>query len=396
MRAFCHAAVFAGAFASPANNRLEGRGLEKETFCDGAKASMAKESKAATAYCSAYLNIPLVTVKKTIPCVTKTVTHTTSTKTYLWYPETTRVARTITLPSRVSRTVTKTITTSVSTETYMNPLAACPIARQGCQKKRGVNVPSLFDSRPACLSSYSAWSASKACRCLSISTSTTTKRITQTGAPTSTITIQAAGKKTRTLTRTITTGTVTVTPTYGPTLTTSIAAIETLILYGPFKIASGADYRLNPADGWAYADGNMNSDVAAEFGGDSDCKSSYFALNGTQLVIQYYDGSTTLPGYKLIGNAKVTFGEGANPVYFTSKTRMTSEERVLLSCAFSASTDEANANAACPLTCTYSGASSRNTERGSHAWYIGDDGGEELQSFTMYAYQYGGPSRQNL
>ena len=390
MRSFFLVTVFTiGAFASPAKH--EEKVLEAKTFCNGAKASMAKESKAATAYCSAYLNVPVVTIKKTVSCVTKTVTQTTSTKTYLWYPETTRVAKTITLPSRVSGTVTKTITTSVSTETYTNPLAACPVARQGCQKKRDASPPSLFESRPACLSSYSAWSVSKACRCLSISTSTTTKHITQAGAPTSTITIQAAGKKTRTLTRTITTGTVTITPTYGATTTTKIAATETVILYGPFKIASGPDYRLNPAHGWAYADGNMNQDVAAEFGGDSDCKSSYFALNGTQLVTQYYDGSTSFPGYNLIGNAKVTSGQGANPVYFTSKSQMTSERKPL-SCTFSASTDEANVNAACPLTCTYPGGSSRNTERGSDgAWYIGD-GDEEEESFTMYAYQYGGPS----
>ncbi|USW56709.1 hypothetical protein Slin15195_G100280 [Septoria linicola] len=391
MRSFLLSAFIATAFASPITDQIE-EGGDNASFCNRAEARVAKAPRAAGKYCSAYLNIPEVTVKTTIGCVTKTVTRTTSTKTYLAYPKTKRVAATITLEDAASGTTTKTITTSVSTATVMSPAVSCPIARQGCQKKRNVYDAPLFDSRPTCLSSYTAATAlSKACSCLSIAQSTITTTFTKSGASTSTITMKGAGTKTRTLTRTVTTDTVTITPAYRATKTKSISAIETLFLKGPFKLASGPDYRLDPSNGWAYANGYRTKDVAATFGGDSDCHSSYFALNGTRLMIQYFDGSEDYPSYSLIGNVQPSSNNTAAQVHFTSPETMT-RDSVPLSCAFGASADEQNVHAACPLTCTYAGGlGGKMTRREDDAWFVGHEDGE-YESFTMYAYQYDGTS----
>ncbi|CAK1357990.1 hypothetical protein CB0940_07348 [Cercospora beticola] len=389
MHFFILSTLFVSVFASPLFGQGEQKVLQESgLFCDNALFRAAKEPRAASAYCSAFLNIPTITVSKTIDRVIKTATKTTSTRTYLAYPVTTRVAQTITLLEGVTKTSTITVTTSISTTTTLQPLTSCPIAPATCDKGRSINTAPPLESRPACFTAYSALAnLSAACKCLSVPAGTITKTITKSGAPTSTITITAAGKQTRRLTRTMTTATVTITPTHGATVTKSISAVETEVIHGPFKIASGPDYRLNPENGWAWSYEALSHDVQASFGGEADCSSSYFALNGTRLVSQYFDNVADFPPYSLVGNVKVEAGNNANAVHFTSAEKLT-DDRVPLSCTFERSMDEANPHAACPLTCTYAGAAGgRSTQREGKKWYLGGEEGG-FSSFTMYAYQY--------
>ncbi|KAF2216929.1 hypothetical protein CERZMDRAFT_89731 [Cercospora zeae-maydis SCOH1-5] len=389
MHYFILTTFFLSVFASPLFGSHEQKVLQESAlFCENAKLRAAQQPRAASAYCSAFLNIPVITVSKTIERVTRTATKTTSTRTYLAYPATTRIAQTITLREGVTKTSTITVTTSVSTTTTLQALTSCPVAPDTCDRARPINTAPGLESRPACFTNYRALARlSKACSCLSVPTATTTTTITKPGAATSTITVTKAGKQTRRLTKTITTGTITITPTHGATVTKSVAAVETEAILGPFKIASGPDYRFDPANGWAWTYEALSRDVRAEFGGAADCSSTYFALNGTRLVTQYFDNVADFPPYSLVGNVKVEAGQNANAVHFTSAEMLT-DDRVPLSCAFEPSMDDANPHAACPLTCTYAGApGGRSTQREGGKWYLGGEEGG-FSSFTMYAYQY--------
>lgn len=371
MRSSFIATFFVGALASPALNRAEQKILGKQqqqqqpSFCNEAKALIAQDSEAATAYCSAYLDLPVITVQKTISRVTKTFTKITSTKTYLDYPVTTKVAKTITHSSTVFGRATTTITTTTSTETYTNPLSTCPIARQNDCSSKLNNKNSLRSSRPACLSKYiSPPQISQACSCLSLPLSSTTTTFHQlpTGQegegggtadllplPTQTITLLTAAKLTRTLTRTLTTGTVTLTPTHDgfsfSTKTVYAAATETLILDGPFRLSSGKDYdflsssssssRKGKRNGveWVHVnstamrEGRSKNDGKAMWRADDDdeeggCSSTtptptWFALNGQTLVTQNFGIENQFPRYELLGNVKIVPGEGVAGVYFS-------------------------------------------------------------------------------
>lgn len=364
MRSSFIATLFVGALASPALNRAEQKILgeqqqqqqQQPSFCNEAKALIAQDSQAATAYCSAYLDLPVITVQKTISRVTKTFTKITSTKTYLDYPVTTKVAKTITHSSTVFGRATTTITTTTSTETYTNPLSTCPVARQNDCSSKLNNKNSLRSSRPACLSKYiSPLQISQACSCLSLPLSSTTSTFLQlpTGhqggetaalqpLPTQTITLLTAAKITRTLTRTLTTGTVTLTPTHdkfsSSTKTVYAAATETLILDGPFRLSSGKDYdflsssRKRNGVEWVHVnstamrEGRSKNDGKAMWKADYDeeeCLSStpttptWFALNGETLVTQNFAHENQFPRYELIGNVKIVPGEGVAGVYFS-------------------------------------------------------------------------------
>lgn len=472
MRSSFIATLFVGALASPALNRAEqkilGEQQQQPSFCNEAKALIAQDSQAATAYCSAYLDLPVITVQKTISRVTKTFTKTTSTKTYLDYPVTTKVAKTITHSSTVFGRATTTITTTTSTETYTNPLSTCPVARQNdCSSKHNKNKSSLRSSRPACLSKYiSPPQISQACSCLSLPLSSTTTTFHQlptghpTGQgetavllplPTQTITLLTAAKLTRTLTRTLTTGTVTLTPTHdgfsSSTKTVYAAATETLILDGPFRLASGKDYdflsssssRKRNGVEWVHVNSTAMRESRSKNDGkamwkrdeeEEECLSSttpptWFALNGQTLVTQNFGNENQFPRYELIGNVKIVPGEGVAGVYFSlpdsSRSNHDDKERngefdvegvegkrVPLSCSFGRKKrtdnyeeeeEKMNLHEACPLTCRYvGGAGSRNSKREGGQWfagYGGEDGKdgeeeEEYESFTMYAYRYGG------
>lgn len=470
MRSSFIATLFVGTLASPALNRAEQKILgeqqqqqQQPSFCNEAKALIAQDSQAATAYCSAYLDLPVITVQKTISRVTKTFTKITSTKTYLDYPMTTKVAKTITHSSTVFGRATTTITTTTSTETYTNPLSTCPVARQNdCSSKLNNNKNSLRSSRPACLSKYiSPPQISQACSCLSLPLSSTTTTFHQlptghpTGQegeggetaillplPTQTITLLTAAKLTRTLTRTLTTGTVTLTPTFAgfssSTKTVYAAATETLILDGPFRLASGKDYdflsssssskkrkrnrvewvhvnstamREGPKDGKAI----WKADYDDEEGGclSSTTPPTWFALNGQTLVTQNFAHENQFPRYELVGNVKIVPGEGVAGVYFSlpdysssfSSSRSNDKEkngrefdvegvegkRVSLRCSFGREKSwnhyqeeeeeeveaKMNLHEACPLTCRYvGGAGSRNSKREGGQWFVGY-GGED-------------------
>lgn len=364
MRSSFIATLFVGTLASPALNRAEQKILgeqqqqqQQPSFCNEAKALIAQDSQAATAYCSAYLDLPVITVQKTISRVTKTFTKITSTKTYLDYPVTTKVAKTITHSSTVFGRATTTITTTTSTETYTNPLSTCPIARQNdCSSKLNNNKNSLRSSRPACLSKYiSPPQISQACSCLSLPLSSTTSTFHQhpTGQgetavllqplPTQTITLLTAAKITRTLTRTLTTGTVTLTPTFAGSLATTktvyAAATETLILDGPFRLSSAKDYDFLSSSSikgkrngveWVHVnstamrEGRSKNDGKAIWKADEEeeCLSSttpptWFALNGQTLVTQNFAHENQFPRYELIGNVEIVPGEGVAGVYFS-------------------------------------------------------------------------------
>lgn len=467
MRSSFIATLFVGALASPALNRAEQKILgeqqqqqqQQPSFCNEAKALIVQDSQAATAYCSAYLDLPVITVQKTISRVTKTFTKITSTKTYLDYPVTTKVAKTITHSSTVLGRATTTITTTTSTETYTNPLSTCPIARQNdCSSKLNNNKNSLRSSRPACLSKYiSPPQISQACSCLSLPLSSTTTTFHQhpTGQPTGqgetavllplptqTITLLTAAKLTRTLTRTLTTGTMTLTPTHdgvsSSTKTVYAAATETLILDGPFRLASGKDYdflssssRKGEGVEWVHVNSTAmkesprsKNDGKAMWRADYDdeeeeCLSStttptWFALNGQTLVTQNFGNENQFPRYELIGNVKIVPGEGVAGVYFSlpdsssssSSSRSNHDDdkgksgefgvegvegkRVPLSCSFGRKKSwnshrkeeeeeeaEINLHEACPLTCRYvGGAGSRNSKREGGQWFVGY-GGED-------------------
>lgn len=482
MRSSFIATLFVGALASPALNRAEQKILgeqqqqqqqqQQPSFCNEAKALIAQDSQVATAYCSAYLDLPVITVQKTISRVTKTFTKITSTKTYLDYPVTTKVAKTITHSSTVFGRATTTITTTTSTETYTNPLSTCPVARQNdCSSKlNNKNKNSLRSSRPACLSKYiSPPQISQACSCLSLPLSSTTTTFHQhpTGQgetavllplPTQTITLLTAAKLTRTLTRTLTTGTVTLTPTHdgysSSTKTMYAAATETLILDGPFRLASGKDYdflsssRKRNGVEWVHVNSTAMRESRSKNDGkaiwradeeEEECLSTtttptWFALNGQTLVTQNFGNENQFPRYELIGNVKIVPGEGVAGVYFSlpdsssSSSRSNHDDdkgkngefgvegvegkRVPLSCSFGRKKSwnhsheeeeeeeaEINLHEACPLTCRYvGGAGSRNSKREGGQWFVGYGGGdgkdgqeeEEYESFTMYAYRYGG------
>lgn len=359
MRSSFIATLFVGTLASPALNRAEqkvlGEQQQQPSFCNEAKALIAQDSQAATAYCSAYLDLPVITVQKTISRVTKTFTKITSTKTYLDYPVTTKVAKTITHSSTVFGRATTTITTTTSTETYTNPLSTCPVARQNDCSSKLNNKNSLRSSRPACLSKYiSPPQISQACSCLSLPLSSTTTTFHQlpTGQgetavlqplPTQTITLLTAAKLTRTLTRTLTTGTVTLTPTHdkfsSSTKTVYAAATETLILDGPFRLSSGKDYDFLSSSSskkgkrngveWVHVnstamrEGRSKNDGKAIWKADYDeegCSSStptWFALNGQTLVTQNFAHENQFPRYELLGNVKIVPGEGVAGVYFS-------------------------------------------------------------------------------
>lgn len=366
MRSSFIATLFVGTLASPALNRAEQKILgeqqqqqQQPSFCNEAKALIAQDSQAATAYCSVYLDLPVITVPKTISRVTKTFTKITSTKTYLDYPVTTKVAKTITHSSTVFGPATTTITTTTSTETYTNPLSTCPVARQNDCSSKPNNKNSLRSSRPACLSKYiSPPQISQACSCLSLSLSSTTSTFYQhptghpTGQgetavlqplPTQTITLLTAAKLTRTLTRTLTTGTVTLTPTHdkfsSSTKTVYAAATETLILDGPFRLSSGKDYdflssssRKRNGIEWVHVNSTTmkesprsKNDGKAIWKADYDeeeCLSTttpptWFALNGQTLVTQNFAHENQFPRYELIGNVKIVPGEGVAGVYFS-------------------------------------------------------------------------------
>lgn len=384
MRSSFIATLFVGTLASPALNRAEQKVLgeqqqqqqqqqQQPSFCNEAKALIAQDSQAATAYCSAYLDLPVITVQKTISRVTKTFTKITSTKTYLDYPVTTKVAKTITHSSTVFGRATTTITTTTSTETYTNPLSTCPVARQNdCSSKlndKNNNKNSLRSSRPACLSKYiSPPQISQACSCLSLPLSSTTTTFHQlptghpTGQgetavllplPTQTITLLTAAKLTRTLTRTLTTGTVTLTPTHdkfsSSTKTVYAAATETLILDGPFRLSSAKDYdflssssrkrngvewvhvnstamREGPKDGKAI----WKADDEDEEEGCSSTTTTpptWFALNGQTLVTQNFAHENQFPRYELLGNVKIVPGEGVAGVYFSLPDSSSSSSR---------------------------------------------------------------------
>lgn len=479
MRSSFIATFFVGALASPALNRAEQKILgeqqqqQQPSFCNEAKALIAQDSQAATAYCSAYLDLPVITVQKTISRVTKTFTKITSTKTYLDYPVTTKVAKTITHSSTVFGRATTTITTTTSTETYTNPLSTCPVARQNDCSSKLNNKNSLRSSRPACLSKYiSPPQISQACSCLSLPLSSTTTTFHQlpTGhqgggetailqpLPTQTITLLTAAKLTRTLTRTLTTGTVTLTPTHdkfsSSTKTVYAAATETLILDGPFRLASAKDYDFLSSSSkkgkrngveWVHVnstamrEGRSKNDGKAMWKADDEegCSSTttpptWFALNGQTLVTQNFAHENQFPRYELLGNVKIVSGEGVAGVYFSlpdsSSSRSNDKEkkngqefdvegvegtRVPLKCSFGRKKswnhyqeeeeeeeeEKMNLHEACPLTCRYvGGAGSRNSKREGGQWFVGYGGGdgkdgeeeEEYESFTMYAYRYGG------
>lgn len=463
MRSSFIATLFVGALASPALNRAEQKILgeqqqqqQQPSFCNEAKALIAQDSQAATAYCSAYLDLPVITVQKTISRVTKTFTKITSTKTYLDYPVTTKVAKTITHSSTVLGRATTTITTTTSTETYTNPLSTCPIARQNDCSSKLNNKNSLRSSRPACLSKYiSPPQISQACSCLSLPLSSTTTTFHQhptghpTGQgetaillplPTQTITLLTAAKITRTLTRTLTTGTVTVTPTFAGSLATTktvyAAATETLILDGPFRLASAKDYdflssssssssRKRNGVEWVHVnstamrEGRSKNDGKAIWKADYDeeeCLSSkttpptWFALNGQTLVTQNFGIENQFPRYELLGNVKIVPGEGVAGVYFSLPDSSRSNrdddkekngqefdvegvegKRVPLRCSFGREKSwnhyqeeeeeeeeaQMNLHEACPLTCRYvGGAGSRNSKREGGQWFVGY-GGED-------------------
>lgn len=479
MRSSFIATLFVGALASPALNRAEQKILgeqqqQQPSFCNEAKALIAQDSQAATAYCSVYLDLPVITVPKTISRVTKTFTKITSTKTYLDYPVTTKVAKTITHSSTVFGPATTTITTTTSTETYTNPLSTCPVARQNDCSSKPNNKNSLRSSRPACLSKYiSPPQISQACSCLSLPLSSTTTTFYQlptghpTGQgetaillplPTQTITLLTAAKLTRTLTRTLTTGTVTLTPTFAgfssSTKTVYAAATETLILDGPFRLASAKDYdflsssRKRNGVEWIHVNSTAMREGPkdgkaiwkADYDDEEGCSSTsttptWFALNGQTLVTQNFAIENQFPRYELLGNVKIVPGEGVAGVYFSlpdsssSSSRSNDKEkkngqefdvegvegkRVPLKCSFGREKswnhyqeeegeeeEEAkmNLHEACPLTCRYvGGAGSRNSKREGGQWFVGYGGGdgkdgeeeEEYESFTMYAYRYGG------
>lgn len=475
MRSSFIATFFVGALASPALNRAEQKILgeqqqqqQQPSFCNEAKALIAQDSQAATAYCSAYLDLPVITVQKTISRVTKTFTKITSTKTYLDYPVTTKVAKTITHSSTVFGRATTTITTTTSTETYTNPLSTCPVARQNDCSSKPNNKNSLRSSRPACLSKYiSPPQISQACSCLSLPLSSTTTTFHQlpTGhpmgqgetaillpLPTQTITLLTAAKLTRTLTRTLTTGTVTLTPTHdkfsSSTKTVYAAATETLILDGPFRLASAKDYdflsssssssRKGKGNGveWVHVnstamrEGRSKNDGKAMWKADYDdddeggCSSTtqtptWFALNGQTLVTQNFAHENQFPRYELLGNVKIVPGEGVAGVYFSlpdsSSSRSNDKDgefgvdgvegkRVSLRCSFGRKKswnshyqeeeeeEEAkmNLHEACPLTCRYvGGAGSRNSKREGGQWFVGyggEDGkdGEEEEEYESF------------
>lgn len=227
------------------------------------------------------------------------------------------------------------------------------------------------------------------------------------------------------------------------------AATETLILDGPFRLASGKDYdflssssRKRNGVEWVHVnstamrESRSKNDGKAMWRADDDeeeCLSStttptWFALNGQTLVTQNFGNENQFPRYELIGNVKIVPGEGVAGVYFSLPDSSSSssrsndkekdgefdvegveEKRVPLRCSFGRKKswnrsheeeeEEANLHEACPLTCRYvGGAGSRNSKREGGQWFVGYGGGdgkdgeeeEEYESFTMYAYRYGG------
>lgn len=170
-----------------------------------------------------------------------------------------------------------------------------------------------------------------------------------------------------------------------------------------------------------------------EEGCSSTAPPTWFALNGQTLVTQNFAHENQFPRYELIGNVKIVSGEGVAGVYFSLPDSSRSNhddddkekngqefdvegvegKRVPLKCSFGREKswnhyqeeeeedEEAkmNLHEACPLTCRYvGGAGSRNSKREGGQWFVGYGGEhgkdgeeeEEYESFTMYAYRYGG------
>lgn len=144
---------------------------------------------------------------------------------------------------------------------------------------------------------------------------------------------------------------MTLTPTFAGSLATTktvyAAATETLILDGPFRLASGKDYdflssssssssRKGKRNGveWVHVNSTAmkesprsKNDGKAMWRADYDdeeggCLSSttpptWFALNGQTLVTQNFAHENQFPRYELLGNVKIVPGEGVAGVYFS-------------------------------------------------------------------------------
>jgi hypothetical protein len=147
---------------------------------------------------------------------------------------------------------------------------------------------------------------------------------------------------------------VTVTPTSGHTVTTSVAAVETRLLTGPFKLSSGPNRDDYPPS-WLEA----SDDTPVSFSPQPNCHRSEFALDGTTLVTRSGDE----PDWDRVANVVDRRSrpsetlDGASPVFFSPGLGGSSIESTTLmpiSCRIGTSADVTSGSlaAACPLVCS--------------------------------------------
>ncbi|KYG41643.1 hypothetical protein M433DRAFT_177271 [Acidomyces richmondensis BFW] len=170
-------ALFVAAVAA-----LPGHGTDPALFCSIVDKFVSAErtQSSATAFCSSYLSIPVVTSTSSI--TPQVMTTTTVTTLYVNPPQittTTTIINTIT-----PQAVTATITATEGTTTITSTASTCPVLPTPVVKAKRESSPW---PKPPCFSSWADGAAlSSACKCLSIPTSTRIL-ITTLSTPTSTV-----------------------------------------------------------------------------------------------------------------------------------------------------------------------------------------------------------------
>ncbi|KAH0285473.1 hypothetical protein M436DRAFT_67099 [Aureobasidium namibiae CBS 147.97] len=338
------------AAAAPVDNDLVQRAvISASSFCKAVNAvvTAVNEQSSASAFCSSYLSIPVVTTETT-STRTGTSTATTAVTTRVT-TITVTVAATVAVSSTssITNTVTTTATIPTGTTTVLvtHDAAACknPYSASTVQK-RTVAVK----QKPACLGSYSIGAVlSSACSCLSVPTSTTTVVLSTTSTATVTITASILGTTITTTTATTTTTDVvlaTTTLTVGTTVLVQATVTSTAVT-GTFQLVATGD----PTVSGAYA---TNTYTSSNYVGNNVVFSATQA-NGELFSIAANGNLVDQSGGQ-VGNIADT-ATTPNPAYVFINPPSTISENGFtpLTCTISVNP----ADGTCPVSCTENGSS---------------------------------------